>query len=920
MAKSVNRSGALLRNQMFAASSLFALAAAGGAHAQTAPAVPAANEIVVTGTQIRGVAAVGSPITVVNRNEIEQSGLVNTGDILHDLPQVSSLGAGVVYNGANQTANLDTSRDDAVNIRGLQPQATLVLLDGRRTPNGGSTGQLYDPSSIPTLALSGIDLLTGGASATYGSDAVAGVINLTLRKNFDGLEVEGTYGDGIGYRTEKLGGIFGKKWDGGSVMIAVETSNGTQLVAAQRPNLYNCSPNGLNNCSTAYPTYGNVVFSNSPAYFSTPVTANGTGITQSQLTPGAATFNQAQDGAILPKSNRNSLVWNIQQDATSNIHLWSEGYLTSHNNKFNQGMLSISGTAVGAANPGFIPLTGSQTSEKAYTSLDGYVGPLIRTGLEQAYQVAGGADVILPHDWGFNIYGEHNYNHEYVTTQALNTTTTPLALACTTPGLCYDPFGPNAVNTSALPQIIGSQYPSYWQTEDVVNGKFDGPVFALPGGEVKLAVGGEIQNNSLHVVSLNNTASPTTSIVHVAGIFTAPRTISSVFAEAIIPIIGDNNRLPFVESFVIDAAGRFDHYSDVGSTSNPKISFNWKPVSDLSIHGQYGTSFRAPTLCDTNPTCTGSILTSTAYTGYDAIIPVGGNASVRPETSSTYDFGASYKPSQIPGLTATLDYYSIDYEGVIATPGTGLTPAQFNSATYAQIVNKSPTSAYISSLQSQTWYVAPAGAFSLAPGATVGSNGLPIAVIIGERYNSGAILTHGIDFATDYKWSNGLGAWSAGISGTYLIDFNYSAFKGLPFVQEANKINYPTNWRFRAKGSWSADNLTVVGYVNYTGAYENNSGVNLVTQNLITPNSAVNTVPVNSTVKPFVTVDLTLLYKVPEMHAFSGVTNNTTVSVTFLNLFNAAPPYAQTSATQEYDAQAASPLGRVINLTLKKAF
>jgi iron complex outermembrane receptor protein len=659
------------------------------------------------------------------------------------------------------------------------------------------------------------------------------------------------------------------------------------------------------------------VFSNSTKYFSVPVTSTGTGITQSQLTPGAATFAPNQDIAILPKSNRNSVVWNLQQDVLGRVHLWTEGYFTQHNNSFDQGQLSINGTPVGVANPGFIPLVAGQTSEKTYTSLDGYVGPALRTGLERAYQTATGADVSLPHDWEFNLYYEHNYNYEYTTTQALNSTTTPLALACTTPGLCFDPFGPNAVNASALPQIIGSQYPSYWQIENVVNAKVDGTLFSLPGGPVKFALGGEYQHNTLRVLSLNNTASPTTSTVHVAANFETPRSITSVFAEAVIPIIGENNRLPLVQSFVIDAAGRFDHYSDVGSTANPKVSANWKPFSDLSIHGEYGTSFRAPTLCDTNPGCTGTVQsTATTYAGYDALILLGGNAAVKPETATTFDVGGTYRPSRFPGFTATIDYYSIDYEGVIGTPGSGLSAANFNSPTYASIVNKAPTLAYLQNLQAQAYYVAPT-AFSIV--GTNGSNGLPIAVINGERFNAGKILTHGIDFTTDYVWSNRFGAWSAGIAGTYLIDFDYAAFEGLPVVHEANKYQFPTRWRFRAKTSWSADNLTAVGYMNFTGGYQNNAGVNLVAQNVTTIPGSPNFTP-NTTVSPFVTFDATLSYKVPETHRFGGVADNITLSVTALNIFNSGPPYALTATTQEYDPQQASPLGRVVNMTIRKAF
>jgi iron complex outermembrane receptor protein len=882
---------------LLSASAVAADNAAAPGTASVADAGDQLSEVVVTGTQIRGVAPIGAPVITVDQQEIVESGLNSTADILHDIPQVTTLGAGEIYNGTNQNASLDTNRDNAINIRGLGPQATLTLVDGRRTPNGGASGNLYDPSSIPTIALGSIDLLSGGASAIYGSDAVAGVANLVLRKDFQGLEADGTYGTAEGFDTRKFGAIFGQRWSGGSVMVAFENSNSGQLLASQRPNLTQCDVAGVNSCSVDNPTYGNVTFSNAPtAYKSVPLTNTGTGITQAQLAAGATYFNQAQDSAILPASNRNSFVWNVQQDAAPNIRLWTEGYFTQNDQSFPQGQFALAGT-VGSANPGYIPLVGNQTSEKGYVSLDDYLGPEYRSGFERAYQAAIGVDVALPHDWTFSLYGEHNYNFEYTNTQGLNTTVEPLAFACTTPGLCFDPFGPYATNQAAINQMVGNQYFHYVQQEDLGNIKLDGTLFRLPGGDVKLAVGGEVHHDTLADLSLNTEASPTVAVVHTAADFDAARTVASVFGEAVIPVFGPNNELPFLKSFVIDAAGRFDHYSDVGSTANPKISFNWNPVADLSFRGEYGTSFRAPTLCDTNAGCSGSDFTSTVtYPGFNAITIVGGNPAVKPETARTWDFGPVYKSSWLPGLSASLDYWGIDYSSVISTPGFGLSASQIANPIYSSLVIHNPTQAYLSNLTLQPWFIGP----------TTFTTSQTTLVVIGTRQNAGEILTHGLDFKADYRWLSYLGAWSMGVAGTYVKDYDYSVERGLPRVPEINKFEYPVHWRFRTKSSWSSHNLTAVAYVNYTGGYINNS--------------ATDGIPLNTGVSPFVTVDATLLYKITQPELLDGFANNTTISLSMLNLFNAAPPYALTGTTTEYDAEQANPLGREIFIALKKTF
>lgn len=901
----------IVRRRMVAPLSLLAFMAAGTAAGQVAPPEPdVLSEIVVTGTQIRGVAPVGAPVVSVDQQEIIESGAHTAADILHDIPSVTTLGSNNTTLGANQNANLNTNRDSGINIRGLGTQATLTLLDGRRTPLGGSSGQLFDPSSIPTIAISNIDVVADGASAIYGSDAVAGVANILLRKDFEGLEVDSHYGTGSDYNTHELGAIFGQKWTNGSVMIAGQLDHNSQLTGFNRIGLLNCNETALGatlGCTTYGVPAGNIKVpagASIPAgTYGLPVSATGTGITAAQL--GAQNlYNPNNDLSLIPKSNRYSFVYNVHQELTDAISVWSEGYFTRNEISYSEGPYSATGK-VTAANPGFIPLGSAVKSETVSLGLDPYVGPDLRSGYELAYQIAGGADVVLGGQWEGDFYYEHNNNHEYTDTLGINTTAEATAFACATPALCFDPFGFAPGNASAINSFIGASIFDYTQQQDLVNGKFDGPLFALPAGDVKLAVGFEIHHDTLDVYSHNTVNTPNTSVMKVAADLALNRTVGSAFAETVIPVIGPQNELPFVNRLDLNFAGRFDRYSDVGSTFNPKYALRWKPIPDLTIHADLGTSFRAPTLCDTKANCSGGTLAIPGVygPGINVITLLGGNPALKPETARTATYGFDYKPSWVHGADFSMDFFHINYRNVIGTPAQN-NPAALTNPIYAPFVIRNPTQAQINAITSQPFF---------SGGLTFPAlQGSVNDIVLGTRSNSGAIITDGFDFSLGYNWSNAFGNWSVGGTGTVLFDYKYEVVAGAGLIERLDQANYPVSFHGRAKFGWNMDNviggddnLSAIGYLNYTGAYSV-VGLAYATQN--TPVSA------------YTTVDMSLLYNLGKPGFGGGYADNITISLSIQNLFDAGPPFALITNAQEFDSQQASALGRLITVGIRKTF
>jgi iron complex outermembrane recepter protein len=205
------------------------------------------DELVVTGTHIAGGAPVGSPLITITSADIENSGYSTIGDVIRSLPE--SFGGGVNPNvvGANGTANnVNASAASTVNLRGLGSDSTLTLIDGHRIASDGITSAV-DISIIPIAAIERVEILTDSASAIYGSDAIAGVANFVLKKDFEGAETTGRVGaasDG-GATERQVSQLFGTNWNGGNVMANYEHYSQNQLLATDRSFSDAAGPNTL---------------------------------------------------------------------------------------------------------------------------------------------------------------------------------------------------------------------------------------------------------------------------------------------------------------------------------------------------------------------------------------------------------------------------------------------------------------------------------------------------------------------------------------------------------------------------------------------------------------------------------------------------------------------------------------------------
>ncbi|MGH7106743.1 MAG: TonB-dependent receptor plug domain-containing protein, partial [Acetobacteraceae bacterium] len=193
----------------------------------------ALHEVVVTGTLLRNAAPVGSTVITLDQSALNATGGNTIVDQLQSLPQIDNLGiTEASRTGTGGAGNISYS--SAIDIRGLSPFATLTLLDGHRVPPAGTTGASVDPNSFPSIMVQRVDVVADGASATYGSDAIAGVANIILRRNVEGVEARARYGWADGYAQRSLGLVAGHQWASGQITIGYENDRHSALNGLDR--------------------------------------------------------------------------------------------------------------------------------------------------------------------------------------------------------------------------------------------------------------------------------------------------------------------------------------------------------------------------------------------------------------------------------------------------------------------------------------------------------------------------------------------------------------------------------------------------------------------------------------------------------------------------------------------------------------
>lgn len=277
------------------------------------------EEIIVTGTRIRGAVPAGSNLFTLDRESIEETGRSTVADVVSTLPQNFPGSQGEATQLGASDSRRNVSFGSTVDLRGLGSDATLTLVNGRRLAPAGF-GNFVDVSAIPVSAVERVEILADGASATYGADAVAGVVNIILRDDFEGAETALRYGGATQGGPEDIGvsQLLGASWRGGSIMAGYEYRHRSDLLAADRwfTSDSDLRPLGGTNFSGTSANPGNITrIGATNVVLAIPEGQDGTSLSQAELLVGVRNFQNSTEGqSLLPDQESHSVFAAARQE------------------------------------------------------------------------------------------------------------------------------------------------------------------------------------------------------------------------------------------------------------------------------------------------------------------------------------------------------------------------------------------------------------------------------------------------------------------------------------------------------------------------------------------------------------------------------------------------------------------------------
>lgn len=883
---------------LFGAASVYAIA--GSAAAQTtgmnqptgAGGSTQLDEIVVTGTLLRGVAPSGSEVVSVGREEITATGATSTAQLLATVPQAASFNSRPIVS-AVSSSQITINRPNLRNLPGASGggSSTLVLVDGHRLPGMGVRQTVPDPDAIAPGAIDRVEIVLDGGSSIYGADAVGGVINFITRKNFDGAEAKARYGFGKDYQSADTSLTIGKIWGPASAYLSYNYAWHDSLYGRDRDYVRRLDyTTGLPLDLTCAP--GNV--SIGASVYALP-----------NLTLGAGNRCDLSDNrTFYPTEKRHSLFGGAAYDNGGPVTFDLKGFYMHRVNEGNGGPLTATATiapvnpfAPGLVfNPFYRSVGGANAFAAQSVSMD--FTPVLgsssnqRTALETwGFTPSMAAD--LGHGWQLRVLGNFGKGRSEVKNEKLDDgTLSTLVLTG-----AFDPYNlANPANAAVLPTLRALDYGL--GKNELVNGRviLDGDLVTLPGGAIKVAVGAEYIHEK-YESRIDGTVAPWE--LDAVPLNSDKRDVGAVFGEMQVPLVGDGNQMTGVHSLSLSASGRWDHYSDFGGTFNPKFGLNYEPLDWVQLRGTWGKSFQAPSLADGAGAAPPTIFAFplvifanpavAAVPGQAQVFLGGGGTDLKPQKSTTWSLGFDVKPPVVEGLSMTLNYYNIKFKNLIDIPPVFNPGVFYTLFTGNYIMN--PTIAQVQALAAQ----APGGLAAVSP-YTV-TPGQVYSIADGRRTNLAEVETDGLDFSIDYQTDTGFGSIYGNVGGNYVLNRKEKAVAGAAFV---NTVANQSRFQLSTTLGAVFGNLRAQATLNHLGGWDVAALPSNLNQSRIKSFNVVNT---------FVEYDFN----------GEGVTKDLSLTFNIDNIFDQDPP-GYNGVLNSLDGYAVSSIGRVVQVGVSKKF
>lgn len=927
------------------------------------------DRVVIVGTNIAGAAPVGSEPVVITAEEAERTGLSNVADIVRRMPQVQmGVGDDVGFQGGTANQGYNQGQTETINLRGLGSSATLILVDGRRVVGGGAIATSTEANQVPLAALQRLEILPDGASAVYGSDAVAGVVNFVLRRDFEGFEATiraGNKSGGDEWGATLTGGTV---WDdfgglgGGNILATYEHQDRESFLASEIPRLrQDLRPLGgpdlrIDGNSASVGFSPNIISEGAPnttipragnfTYWGVP-NGNGTGVTSANVSLNNPNLVDASDyrdwtGAQV----RDQLAVYLNQTLNENAELFAT---FSYSNRETTSLHPAPTARVSlAGTPYFVAGLPANQIVQYSTLKDGQS----REFSSEAENIGAvlGVRFDLGGDWEGELYANFGRNEmcDSCVTGALN----PVALTAQIQAGAINPLSSVALTPQQAALVYGnSSFHSRTTLDDYV-AKFNGSLFDLPAGPLKVALGGEFrtESNSNQNESRTGVSNALTTLSTYDDT-KLTRDISSLFAEFNIPLVDPSMNIPLVREFTLSAAARYDDYSDVGSTTNPRLGFTWDVNDQLKFFGNWGTSFRAPSVTDTNPNAMTSGTNFVAFNtnplitnGAAPAIPIfglpgranfafllGSNPNLQPEESENWSLGTRFEHE---GLELGATVWNISYDNQIIFPGTigamllsafspAFAPPGYGGWSSFIIPVNNPVTCNNNDLSTadpvlQQYlgdvnydFVTAGGDFSAT--SSLRNAFCQVNAIADSRIqNLGSVEMGGVDFDASYGFSVGDVDMSARLGVSRQLKHDISAQPGQPFTSQIGDLDaLAGGFKWRGTGSltafWQDFDATVSGrYLHSINA-----------SNLLLPNGLPD--PTVHELPAHLEFDLTLGYRQQyDTPGFGGLKGwRAQLSVT--NVMDDYPKFFVTSGGT-WNGKYGLPFGRTYSASLTASF
>jgi iron complex outermembrane receptor protein len=867
-----------------------------------APGPAAVEEVVVTGSLIRRTGVeTPSPVTVLTADTMNKAGITTISDAIRSISADNS--------GTIPSAFSDgfAAGSTGVALRGLTVNSTLVLIDGLRTsnyplPDDGVRG-FVDLSTIPFSAVQQVEVLKDGASSIYGADAVAGVVNIIMKKTFQGIEGDAEFGDtqhggGLSQRYTVTIGHGDLDTDHYNAYLDVEFQGDGRIRSDQRGFPYNTndlsSIGGLNNIGGQPPSAGNYASGSIYGSVAPAALVDGTytaiGPTQPLRACGAPTV-QTTDAAgdvyceqnfskytdIQPRETRFGVLGRFTAQLDPNTQAWfMASYYQNRTTVDEPPSQFQNGTPIntetlalpailsnGQLNPNdpFAAQGEAALINYAFGDIPSYI-QLTNHVIRAVAGLKGSLD-----GWDYQV--SLDANRSSLTTVGAGFIYEPTLISDVATGAYsfIDPASNSAAVRAALAPTLRKTSTYDLDSLDVSATR---KLWTLPGGPLSLAIGGQFRYEAVNNpdINTNNEVAADDGTIQPAYAF-GHRTVGGVFFELEAPVI---------KPLVINVSGRYDNYSDVGGNFSPKVGVKYTPIKQVAFRGTYSEGFRAPSFAENsgNSGVIGYILYSAAgapaaflnahgndtYTTatYELNGSTIGNPNIKPETSKSYTLGVIVEPNSM--FNVSVDYYHISKDNVIGNPNQG------NILTDYYTGKPLPPGVTIT----------PDAPDPLYP------NALPRPLVINEPYvNTNSEETDGLDVDVRAKLTLPFDVkWVSDLNISDIFSFNYDqdgttySYVGTqaPYVLSsgAGTPKYRANWT----NSFTYNRLNVTGTLYFVSSYKE-TGVDATGSST----ACLYPLPAGCNVGATWDFDLTGRYKITERIELYGVISD---------LFDAKPP------------------------------